>query len=205
MSNVLDLIHTAETMEPAPKPDAVPPELADYSDDQDLSVGAGWSIESLGSADWALSRLGECEAESREILAQAAEAKRRIDKRADALRLKAERGIAFFKFKLLGYAETHRGALLRGSKKSHDFVHGRIGWRSKPERLVVKDEAELLAWLSAQPIELGLYRVKLEPEMKALQTLFKTQGEIPPGCDVEPSQESITITAEAPESALAKG
>jgi phage host-nuclease inhibitor protein Gam len=202
--NALDIIHAAETMEPAPAHDAVPAELADYSDEQDVTVSAVWSITTLGSADWALSRVAECEAESREILAQAAEAKRRIDQRADSLRLRAERGIAFFKFKLLGYAETHRAELIRGAKKSRDFVHGRIGWRTKPEKLVVKDSDALAAWLAAQPIESGLYRVKVEPEMKALQQLFKTQGEIPPGCDVEPSSETITITAEAPERALAK-
>lgn len=204
MSSVLDLVRTAETMEPAPAPGDVPAEIADYADEQDPEVRAGWQIQTLGSADWALQRVAECEAESREILAQAAEAKRRIDERADKLRLRAERGIAFFKFKLLAYAEQNRAALLRGSRKSHDFVHGRIAWRVKPTRLVVTDKAALEAWLAAQPIESGLYRVKLEPEMKALQDLFKTKGEIPPGCDVEASSESITITAEAPESALAK-
>jgi phage host-nuclease inhibitor protein Gam len=203
--DALSLIRTAETMEPAPARDAVPAELADYADDHDPEVRGAWSIETLGSADWALSRLAECEAESREILAQAAEAKRRIDERANHVRLKAERGIAFFKFKLLGFAETHRALMLgTGSKKSRDFIHGRIGWRTKAERLVVKDEAALLEWLAAQPIESGLYRLKIEPEMKALQHLFK-QGEVPPGMEVEPSQESITITAEAPEVALAKG
>ena len=69
MSSVLDLIATAEHNPPAPPLRAGPmaPEVEGYQDDTDPSVGGGWQIETLGSADWALSRLGEVEAEVAEI------------------------------------------------------------------------------------------------------------------------------------------
>jgi hypothetical protein len=44
--------------------------------------------------------------------------------------------------------------------------------------------------------------VKIEPDMRALNDLFKRTGEIPAGCDVKPAEESITIEAVAPERAL---
>lgn len=201
------IIATAETMEPAP-PVAeltMPAELVGYEDEQDPAVRGGWQIETTGSADWALRRLGECEAEAEEIHQQAEAARAQIAAREAELTERAGRGAAYFRFKLAEWAETHRDEIQRGKKKSRDFIHGRIGFRKKGGRLVVNDAAELEGWLLAQPVEAGLYRLKVAPEMKALQERFKATGEIPPGCDVEPETESIHIEATAPEAALAKG
>jgi phage host-nuclease inhibitor protein Gam len=208
MSNVLDLIRTAETNEPAPplRAGEMPEALAAYEDEQDPAVRGPWAIDSLGSADWSLSRLAECEAEAAEIDRQAEAAIAKIRKRADELKAKAARGAAFFSYKLLAFAETHRATLLGSSKKkSRDFIHGRIAFRKKGGRLVVKDKDALLAWLATQPVEAGLYRMKLEPEMRAIQEQFKTAGEIPPGCDFEPEFEDVVIEANAPEAALVRG
>lgn len=194
MSNVLEMIAAGE----------VPDAFAGYEDEQDPSVGGAWIIRDLGSADWALSRVADCQAEAAEIGRQADAAIERIRKRAEQLKEKAARGEAFFRARLLMFAETHRDELLTGKKKSREFVHGRIGWRKKAERLVVSDRDALLAWLAAQPVESGLYRVKLEPEMRALQEAFKSQGILPPGCDHEPETETIDIRTEAPGSALVK-
>jgi phage host-nuclease inhibitor protein Gam len=193
--SVLELINAGE----------VPDAFAGYEDEQDPSVGGGWLIADLGSADWALSRVIECQAEAEEIDRQAEAAIARIRKRAEALKEKAARGEAFFRARLIMFAETHREELLTGKKKSREFVHGRIGWRKKAERLVVKDLKALLAWLATQPVEAGLYRVRLEPELRALQERFKACGEIPAGCDVEPETETVEIKTEAPETALARG
>jgi phage host-nuclease inhibitor protein Gam len=190
--NVLELVAAAEAADP-------------YVDEQDPAVGGAWSISDLGSADWALARLSECEAEAAEIDRQADAAIERIRKRADALKEKAARGEAFFRAKLLLFAETHRDVLLTGKKKSRELVHGRIGWRKKGERLVVQDREALLSWLAAQPVESGLYRVKIEPEMRALSERLKGCGEVPPGCEVEPETETVEIKTEAPEAALVKG
>jgi phage host-nuclease inhibitor protein Gam len=198
MGNALELVATAEKMQAAE-----PPEVLAYDGDD---VERGWQIETLASADWALQRMAECEAEAEEIDRQAAAAIERIRKRAEELKAKAARGAGFFRFKLEQYAETHRAALLGGGKKkSRDFVHGRVGWRQHKGKLVVQDAAALEAWLLAQPVEAGLYRMKVEPEKRALNEHFEKVGEIPPGCTYEPGREEITITASAPEAALAKG
>ena len=198
MASVLDLIKTAETLGPAP--DA--PEVLAYDGDE---VERGWQIETTQSADWALQRLAECEAEAAEIDRQAEAAIERIRRRAAELKLRAERGAGFFRFKISTYAETHRTALLGGGKKkSRDFVHGRIGWRQHKGKLVVQDAAALEAWLLAQPVEAGLYRMKVEPEKRAINERFEQTNELPPGCIYEPGREEIQIVAEAPEAALAK-
>lgn len=203
MSNVLDLIATAEHM--APAADLLPPEIESYEDSENPEVRGRWQIDSLQSADWALARLAECEAEAAEIDRQARAAIERVKARAEEIKAKAARGAGFFRFKLTAYAETHRTALLgTGKKKSRDFLHGRIGWRAKPERIQVDDPAALEAWLLAQPVEAGLYRMKVEPEMAEIQRRFKEREEVPPGCSIKVEPESIEIKASAPETALAK-
>lgn len=207
MSNVLDLIHTAETNPPAAplRAGSMAPEVEGYEDEQDPAVKGAWAIESLGSADWALSRLADGEAEIAEIERQEAATIARVHKRADELKARAGRLVSFMRYKLLAYAETHRAALITGKKKSRDFIHGRIGWRQKGGRLVVEDKAELEAWLLTQPVEAGLYRFKVEPEIKAIQAQFKADGVIPPGMKFEPEYEDIEIKASGPETALVKG
>ena len=66
------------------------------------------------------------------------------------------------------------------------------------------DPAALEGWLLAQPVERGLYRMEIKPEVRSLQALFKESGEIPPGCEVEVSRESINIEATAPQAAILK-
>ena len=202
--DVTKLIAAAESMEPA-KPLGATPEIEAYQDDSNEEVrGLAWRVSDLAAADWALRRMAECAAEQEEIDRQAAEAIQAIEKRAAALKAKAERGCAYFRFQLTRFAEEHRDTLVAGKKKSRDFVHGRIQFRSSPERLKVADPAELEGWLLAQPIEKGLYRLKVEADKRALSDLFKATGEIPPGCEVEVSRESVTIEASAPEAALMK-
>jgi phage host-nuclease inhibitor protein Gam len=205
--NVLDLIHTAETNEAAPPLRAGPmsEEIAAYEDEHDPAVRGVWQIENPASADFGLLRLSECEAQVTEIERQEAATIERVRRRAEELKSKARRGVNFFTYKLLAYAETHRAALLgTGKRKSREFLHGKITYRKKGGRLVVKDREALCEWLALQPVEAGLYRMKLEPEMRAIQERFKAAGEIPPGCDFEPEYEDIEIKASAPETALAR-
>lgn len=199
--NVLDLVKAAEETPLAP----LPPEIEGYEDSENPEVRGRWQIENMPSADWALARLAECEAEAAEIERQAQAAIARVKARAEELKAKAGRGANFFRFKLLDFAERHRAVILgSGKKKSRDLLHGRIAWRSKPGRLVVEDAAALEAWLLAQPVERGLYRMKVEPEMRAIQALYAEHGECPPGCGIKVEPETISITANAPETALAK-
>jgi phage host-nuclease inhibitor protein Gam len=176
-----------------------------YQDEENPGVRETWSIQDLGSVDWALRRKAECTREAVEIELQARAAIEAIKRRAEALMCKALRASDFFEMKLQEWAEHHRDQLGQGKKKSRDFVHGRIGTRSKGGKLVVTDKTALETWLRSQPPERGLCRIKVEANMKAVQDLFKAQGEIPPGCDVDPERDEIYIQAEAVTKAITKG
>jgi phage host-nuclease inhibitor protein Gam len=178
--------------------------LAGYEDDNDPTVKGAWQITTTTSADWAIQRKAECDAEAEEIDRQAEAAIARIRARADALKAKAARGAAYFTYKLAEWAERNRETLLHGKKKSRDFIAGTIGWRKAGGRLKVNDKDALLAWLVTQPIESGLYRMAVEPEMRALQESAKRDGPIPPGCIWEPESETFYVKTEAPATTLAK-
>ena len=156
-----------------------------------------WRPATLSDLDFCLERVGEFEAEVDEIRSQFARAVETLSKRADAIAAQAERGAAWFRSLAEGFVLEARGDLLPGKKKSRDFLHGRVSFRSHAEKLVVTDKAALVAWLESQP-DVALYRLKVEPEMKALQAKFKATGELPPGCDFEPASETLTITAAPP-------
>ena len=175
---------------------AQPLETDEYQDDQDPEVRGSWSITDLGSADWALSRLGECEAESAEIEAQRVAAVAAIEARAEKLKNRSARGAAFFRMRLAIWAEKNPDMIRQGKKKSRAFLHGSIGTRKKGGLLKVIDKIALEAWLREQPPERGLFRLEVKPEMKEIQKLFATQGEIPPGCNVDPEREELEIKPE---------
>jgi phage host-nuclease inhibitor protein Gam len=168
-------------------------------------VRGPWLPETLADVDWALRRMAECQAEKDAIDLQEEAAIAAIKARAAVLTTKALRSAAFFEARLLAWADSHRDELGAGKKKSRDFVHGRVGTRHTGGKLVVTDKKALEAWLLAQPIERGLYRYKVEAEMRALQDLFARTGEVPPGTDVSPESDELYVKAELPGATLVKG
>ena len=172
---------------------AQPLETDEYQDDQDPEVRESWSVTDLGSADWALSRVAECEAESEEIEAQRVAAVAAIEARAETLKNRSARGAAFFRMKLAIWAEKNPDMIRQGKKKSRAFLHGSIGTRKKGGKLVVVDRDALVAWIREQPPEKGLFRIKVEPEMAEIQKLYALGGEVPPGTDVDPEREELEI------------
>ena len=200
--NVEELIKTAERLGPTPEP----PEVLAYE-----QAEGPWEVKTVSpgiipaSADWTVQRLGECESELATVEAHYQAAIERLNKRRDELEERARRGVAYFRFKLEQWATRERTWLLKGKAKSVQLMHGTFGWRKSGGRLKVEDKDALAAWLSGQPIESGLYRMKIEPEMRALQEHCRKLGEVPPGCMFEPERDDFYVKAEAPEEALMKG
>jgi len=194
--NVNDLIATAEKLGPTPEP----PEVLAFEKDE-----GSWEITNQTSADWGMQRLAECEAEIAAVEAQYQAALARLKARFDELVARSQRGIGYFKFKLEKWATHERAALLKGKAKSVQMLHGQLGWRKAGGRLKIEDKDALAAWLSGQPIELGLFRMKIEPEMRALQDYCRQANVVPPGCALDPERDDFYVRAEAPEEALTKG
>lgn len=160
---------------------------------EEIEVKGPFQIQGPDSADWALDKLGRYQQRIAEIERQAEAARAMIESRRVSLVASLGQQVAYFEALLLDYAQRARSEIVGGSRKSRDYLHGRIGFRSKGGRLVVKDAAALAAWLETQPPEAGLYRVKLDPDKKALDAHFEATNELPPGCEYEPATESISI------------
>jgi len=79
-----------------------------------------------------------------------------------------------------------------GSKKSRTFPAGSVGWRKVASKLKVVDEAAALDWARADGNP-SLIRVKVELNRAALGEHFKSTGEVPPGCEVEPEGETCYV------------
>jgi phage host-nuclease inhibitor protein Gam len=177
-----------------------------YTDAEDTSVVEGaWAITNNQTCEWALKRAANLMLEKQEIEAAVEAAKARLDQRAAALTAKLDRGIGFFESNIAKYATENREAILGGGKKrSRTYLYGIVGWRKSAARLVVQDEHILLDW-AMDGGKVGLYRLKMEPNMAAIQELYKADGIIPPGTEVKPESEKLYIDPVDPAGPLKKG
>lgn len=152
-----------------------------------------WAPRTISDVEFALECAAESESEIAALDASLKSAIARLEARADAIRSKARARADYFIARVAEFAQAHRSDILIGKKKSRDLLSGRIGWRKKGGKLTVIDKAALSDWLPTQ--DASLYRVKVEPEMKALQALAASQGIIPPGCEWEPERDEIYVEA----------
>lgn len=161
-------------------------------DDVEQGVCTGWRIRTVPEVDWSLSRIAQARRELRDVDEQEAAAIARIHQRSDALRAPLLRTVDFFEAHLRMWAEDNREAICRGGRKSRAFLHGRIGFRQTPLRLVVRDGAAFNAWAQAA----GHGGSVWVPNMEAVRADFRTTGDIPPGCDTEGGEDKFSVTLE---------
>lgn len=112
------------------------------------------------------------------------------------LRAKADR--FFYRYNAL-LQELVKGilgdALQRGQKKSVKTSFGTAGFRRRGGNVVVKDIAEFekLFEVTIQGDGVAYVRVKVEPNLKAINDHYKATGELLPGCDLEPVQDRFYV------------
>jgi phage host-nuclease inhibitor protein Gam len=181
---------------PAEDPNAIPPELAGYVDEE---LGQAWSVKSLDGADWALKRIADLQAEVDENNRILEEHLAYNRMKTDALNAKVQRGIDFFTWHVKLWANENKDILLRGGKKkSRSLLHGTIGWRRKGGGVKVTDEGLLLKWAQTQPVELGFVRITEEPAIKAIKAWVEKSEELeamPPGLAVNEATDELEIKA----------
>lgn len=179
----------------------VPPEQPEPS-----PAGADWLEELHGApvepywprtasdVEKALQWMGEAETEITAIQAQEKAAHEAIHARALAITAKATARFNGLRQRIEEWAKANREAVVHGKVKSRDFLAGTVGFRATQEKVVVIDEAAVLAW--AQPDHLDLLRFP-EPEIdkKKLDKFVLTTGEIPIGAEVKPAGETVTVKA----------
>lgn len=177
-------------------------EVEEYVDEENEAVRAGWRVDSVSSLDWALARKAALEAEMETNEALVSEAIDRLQARLNELNDQAMRGVRFFDQRINEYAQANKEELLGGGKKkSRKLPHGTVGWRKSPGGLEVVDEAALLAWAQAQPVELALTRVEEKPNLKVIKAYAEDHSTeeaafIPPGTKVKEEVEKFYIEAE---------
>jgi phage host-nuclease inhibitor protein Gam len=154
-------------------------------------VKDGWRPKTIQEIEFALECLSESETEINEINSQLAEVIARAEARATHIKGAANRRASFFRACIAQFAEQYRQDFLVGKKKSRDFLSGRVGWRKKGGRLKVEDKDALASWLTGQ--DASLYRVRVEPEMAALQEHARTTGEVPPGTVWDEERDEIFV------------
>lgn len=165
-----------------------------YEDADRPEVNERWSIGSVAELDWALERIAALEAEQASNAAIIEEKIAWLKLRLERINATPANGIAFFKGRIGEYAQAHRDELLGGGKKkSRTLPHGSVGWKKVGGGLKVLDKDALLNWAREQPVELGLVRIKEEPAVDEVKRAFKTNGEVPPGCDVDPERDELVI------------
>jgi hypothetical protein len=177
----------------------------EYQDDDRPEVKGPWVPVTRVDFDWAFERLSQCQAEADGIDEQYEAWVKRAEKRRDELKERARRGVHFFEGRIRMGAQAGREFLLRGKSKTAKFLHGEVSWRRLGGRLTVSDPKALADWLVTQPVESGLWRQEIKPEMKALQAHCKATGEVPPGCVYGEEYEEIYVKSEPADGALAKG
>jgi phage host-nuclease inhibitor protein Gam len=140
--------------------------------------------------------IGEEEAAIASIKAQRDHAVALIEAQAEALIAKRQPRLAFMTAKIVEYVEAHKKELLTGKRRSAEFLGGVASWRRKPAKVIVTDKPALVDWLS-QNGDPALMRVKVEPDLKAIDAMILATGVLPPGLDLEPESETLTVTATA--------
>ena len=157
-----------------------------------------WRIDGVEALAWAMERLAKAEDERSKVLEIFNAYAKRLDgwkqDRLDAI----EAGTAYLTAEVARYSTEHRKELVKGKTKSIDLPAGTVSWRKAGGKLTVTDKDALAAWAVEQGPEAGLFRVKTEPEMRAIQALFAKTGELPPGTDFEPETETISIKPSRP-------
>jgi hypothetical protein len=198
MSDVREIIKTAETWPPA----VGEPTIPEYVDEQDPEIKTGWMVRTEGDAEWALKRLGECEAEIAALKDNAKRAREWITRREAQLVAKAQRGASFFESHVLAWMERSRATILKGKAKSKALLYGSLGWKRAAEKLVYDDEAAALEWAKGEGIEAGLYRVEYRLEKDAIKAYTRARGVVPPGCHWEGGQDEPFVKAISADLAL---
>jgi len=158
-----------------------------------------YKIGSLGEADWAIRKLAKYRGKQAEIA--------RVG-HAEIERIKAwiarevatfERDAAYFEGLLVGWhaermaeAEAEAGSWEKVRHKSVRLPGGMVAARQLPPKVEV-DEETFLSWATGAGMD-GLYRVRFDPDKKAILEAVKADGELPPGVTITDGGVRITVT-----------
>lgn len=173
---------------------------ADEPTDEALDTPATepWRITDDKSLVWAFEPLASAEEERKRDQALYDAAKSRLDAWLAARLDSIDAGTSYLRAEIARYCTENRDRLVHGKTKQVSLPTGTVQWRKTGGRLLVTDKEALAQWCVEEGPDKGLYRVRTEAELTKVQALFKATGVIPPGCEVDPEVESITVKPSMP-------
>lgn len=170
-------------------------------DDVDPVEKSRFRVTDESSANWVLRKLADLQ--TRRAAAQAM-----LDNELDAIQRRFARvlkpidnQIAFFdaafRTELAAWAKT---SLENRKERSVKLLHGSIGFRKKPDALVIEDEADIIDYAERTGLEC-VVRVKKEVAKTALKKLLQTDPDIAeallPVARIEPGGDEFYVKPEA--------
>jgi len=152
----------------------------EYSGPEDRFV-----IDTVEKAEWALSKLGNWDAEEKRIKAQAQAMLNRIATDRDKF-------LSRFEADLEAFAKAQIEAA-GGKRKSVDTLQGTLAFRKVPPQLAVVDREAALAY-ARQHAPTAVAEVLNATEYRESALLALQQnGEVLPGMELKPERESFSI------------
>lgn len=83
-----------------------------------------------------------------------------------------------------------------GPRKSRKVAYGEYGTRTKPAHISIVDDQQCVNWALGMNTELGLLTTTYSVKQKDVSLWYARTGEIPPGCEFHPPQETIIARPE---------
>ena len=152
--------------------------------DFEAQVPERFSVCDEGSANWVARRIVEARAYARRVKEWAEQEQRRASREEEFF-------LRRFGSELTAWVRQELD--VRGGKqKSINLPAGRVGFRTKQDRLVIDDEAAAIAW--AKNHCPGAVNTVERCGKRHLDEHFEATGELPDGARLEPSHESFYVS-----------
>ena len=142
-----------------------------------------FTVKDEASADWLVRKLVEAEAHVRRVKEQADREVRRTEREREFLLHRFGPDLRRWTERQL---EQHKGR-----RKSVLLLSGTVGFRSIGSKLVVDDEASLLAWAKRTCKSAVIVVERIGKTV--INEHFHTTGEVPRGTHVEPEQQRFYV------------
>ncbi len=162
-------------------PDIIPFDM--FPADLEAQVPEKFRVTDESSANWVVRRIAEAKAYAEKVSAW-----------AEAETRRAQREQAFFlgRFGPELEAWAHKKIKARGGRqKSNHLPAGRVGYRTKPAKLVINNEPTVITWAKANCPE--AINVTERCSKSKLNKHFEATGELPDGASLEPQRDDFYV------------
>lgn len=147
-------------------------------------VPQGFTVDSLEKAEWALSKIGEADAEVDRFSKMAAKLKADYCARIDTRLAQITKPHTATRERMIELVRPWADVEVAkaNGKKSVKLLSGTVGYRQAPASLVVTDEEAAVMWLKNHAA--GCIRTKEEINKSFTKKFIEENGEVPDGVEL---------------------